>query len=59
MSIWLVPLTAATILAAGFSTANKLGREALSLKMKQSLAAFMRTGDPNNSALLGPSARSQ
>jgi para-nitrobenzyl esterase len=35
----------------GFSTANKPGRDALSLKMRQSLAAFMRTGDPNNASL--------
>jgi para-nitrobenzyl esterase len=35
----------------GYSTANKPGRDALSLKMRQSLAAFMRTGDPNNASL--------
>jgi para-nitrobenzyl esterase len=35
----------------GYSTANKAGREALSLKMRKSLGTFMRTGDPNNDSL--------
>jgi len=34
-----------------YATANKVGRDALSLIMRQSLAAFLRTGNPNNAAL--------
>jgi para-nitrobenzyl esterase len=39
------------VLTFGYSTANKAGREALSLKMRKSLKAFMSTGDPNNASL--------
>jgi para-nitrobenzyl esterase len=35
----------------GWSAANEPGRLALSNAMQQSIAAFIRTGDPNNSAL--------
>jgi para-nitrobenzyl esterase len=35
----------------GWSAANQPGRLALSHAMQQSIAAFIRTGDPNNSAL--------
>jgi para-nitrobenzyl esterase len=41
-------MTQNTQLSSGFSTVNKPGRDDLSLKMRQSLSAFMRTGDPNN-----------
>ena len=34
-----------------YATANKVGRDALSLIMRQSLAAFLRTGNPNTAAL--------
>ena len=37
--------------AFGWSEANKPGRLALSNLMQQSIAAFIRTGDPNNAAL--------
>ena len=37
--------------AFGWSEANKPGRLALSNVMQQSIAAFIRTGDPNNPAL--------
>ena len=37
--------------AFGWSEANKPGRLALSTVMQQSLSAFMRTGDPNNTGL--------
>jgi para-nitrobenzyl esterase len=37
--------------AFGWSDANRPGRLALSAVMQKSLAAFIRTGDPNNSAL--------
>jgi len=37
--------------AFGWSEANKPGRLALSSVMQQSIAAFIRTGDPNNPAL--------
>jgi para-nitrobenzyl esterase len=35
----------------GFSTQNRVGRVALSNAMQKSIAAFVRTGDPNNSTL--------
>ena len=37
--------------AFGWSEANKPGRLALSNAMQQSIAAFIRTGDPNNAGL--------
>src|SRR6185369_1045556 len=37
--------------AFGWSDANKPGRVALSNAMQQSVAAFIRTGDPNNASL--------
>ena len=37
--------------AFGWSEANKPGRLALSSVMQQSIAAFIRTGNPNNPAL--------
>jgi para-nitrobenzyl esterase len=37
--------------AFGWSDANKPGRSALSNVMQKSVAAFIRTGDPNNSTL--------
>jgi len=39
------------LFSSGYSSANRSGREALSLRMRQSLAAFMRTGNPNHAAL--------
>jgi len=35
----------------GWSKANEPGRKALSNAMQKSIAAFARTGDPNNSVL--------
>ena len=40
-----------SVFSFAFSTANKPGREALSDAMLQSLAAFAKTGNPNNAAL--------
>jgi len=42
-----------TLEAFGFTEANKPGRLALSNAMQQSVAAFIRTGDPNNASLGG------
>ena len=39
--------------AFGFTEANKTGRLALANAMQQSIAAFIRTGDPNNASLGG------
>ncbi|MGZ5508787.1 MAG: carboxylesterase family protein, partial [Limisphaerales bacterium] len=35
----------------GFNSASAAGRESVSSKMRNSLGAFMRTGDPNNASL--------
>jgi para-nitrobenzyl esterase len=40
-----------SLFSSGYSTANKPGREALSNAMINSVKSFIRTGDPNNSAL--------
>lgn len=37
--------------AFGYTTANQAGRDDLSFRMKRSLGAFMRSGDPNNTDL--------
>jgi para-nitrobenzyl esterase len=39
------------LFSCGFSTANEPGRLALSNAMQKSIAAFVRTGDPNNPSL--------
>ncbi len=42
---------------ASFSAANRPGREALADAMIGSIAAFLRTGDPNTAALGSPPGR--